>query len=108
MCHYQKPESLPRFSILARTFQTSRMDSWRHGGVMTKSVIFIGLCCIQPMWPQDQSVFAPTGPVTLTPASLSFNSQPVGTTKTATVKLTNNQATALTISSIAAGGDFAV
>ena len=68
---------------------------------MTKSLILIGLCCIQPMWPQGENV-------TLSPTSLSFVSQTVGTTSAASVKLTNNQATALTISTIVASGDFAV
>jgi len=59
------------------------------------------------MRPQSQSVSAPA-PVTLSPTSLSFGSQTVGTTSAASVKLTNNQATALTISTIVASGDFAV
>src|SRR5437762_1940193 len=74
---------------------------------MIKPVILIGLCCIQPIWPQGG--FAAGDPVTLSPTSLSFVSRTVGTTSaTSTVKLTNNQATSLTISSILASGDFAV
>lgn len=47
-------------------------------------------------------------PVTLTPTSLGFGNQAVDTTSTAkTVTLTNNLTTPLTISSVAASGDFA-
>lgn len=47
-------------------------------------------------------------PVTLAPASITFASQIVGTTSAPqTVTVTNNQATALSISSVSASGDFA-
>jgi len=47
-------------------------------------------------------------PVTLSPTSLSFGAQPVGTSSAAqSVTLTNNQSATLTITSIAASGDFA-
>lgn len=47
-------------------------------------------------------------PVTLSPSSLSFSSQPAGTTSTAqVVTLTNSLSTPLAITSIAAAGDFA-
>src|SRR3954467_15981579 len=76
---------------------------------MTKSLILIGLCCIQPMWPQGQSASALKDLVALSPTSISFVSQTVGTTSPASpVKLTNNLSTALTISSVATSGDFAV
>jgi hypothetical protein len=48
-------------------------------------------------------------PVTVSPASLSFAGTPVGeTTAAQTVTLTNNETTAVTFSSIAATGNFAV
>ena len=48
-------------------------------------------------------------PVTLSPISVSFGTQAVGTTSAAqTIALTNNQSTALTINSIAASGDYIV
>jgi Cep192 domain 4 len=56
--------------------------------------------------PQSASI-AGTGaaPVTVTPANLSFGSVPKGTTSAAMpVSVTNNQSTALTISSITLGG----
>ena len=47
-------------------------------------------------------------PVTLAPASLTFTGQTVGTTSAPqAVTVTNNQATALTITSVNASGDFA-
>ena len=47
-------------------------------------------------------------PVTLAPTSLSFSSQAIGTTSAPkTVTLTNNSSTTLTISELAASGDFA-
>jgi hypothetical protein len=47
-------------------------------------------------------------PVAVSPASLAFGTQAVGTTSAAkTVTLTNNSGATLTISSIAASGDFA-
>src|SRR5205823_4604684 len=51
---------------------------------------------------------AQKSPVSLSPASLSFGNQTVGAGATLTVKLTNNQNTALVFSSILAGGDFAI
>src|SRR5437762_913114 len=51
---------------------------------------------------------AQTSPVSLSPASLSFGSQNVGSSGTQTIKVTNNQRTALTLSGIAASGDFTV
>src|SRR5689334_22913233 len=47
-------------------------------------------------------------PVSLSPTGLSFGSQTVGSSATQTVKLTNNQKTTLTISSVLAGADFQV
>ena len=53
-------------------------------------------------------VFAATAPVTLSPSALSFAATLINTTSTnKAVVLTNNQTSALTISSIAASGDFA-
>ncbi len=50
---------------------------------------------------------APLSSVTFTPASLSWGSIPVGqTSSTKTLTLTNNQSTALTISSLATGSEF--
>lgn len=46
-------------------------------------------------------------PLSISPTTLSFDNQLIGTTSSAqTVTLTNNQKTALTITSIAASGDF--
>jgi len=48
-------------------------------------------------------------PISLSPASLTFASQTVGTTSAAkTVTLTNNLSTSLTVTGIAASGDYAV
>src|SRR5437879_1326919 len=110
MYDYENTQILLAFEhpYISARFRTSRIVHRRPRRIMTKSLILIGLCCIQPMRPQSQSVSAPA-PVTLSPTSLSFVSQTVGTTSaTSAVKLTNNQATALTISSIVASGDFAV
>lgn len=59
----------------------------------------------------DQQVFSVTGtavlPVTLAPTSLTFSAQTVGTSSAAqTITLTNNENTALTLSSIGASGDY--
>jgi hypothetical protein len=46
-------------------------------------------------------------PVALSPSSLSFSSQSIGTTSTSkTIRVTNGQSSALTINSIQAGGNF--
>jgi len=64
---------------------------------------------IASLWAQRQGAAAQKDPVTLSPPSLSFAAQTVGSTSAAqAVALTNNQATALNISSIAASGDFAI
>jgi hypothetical protein len=47
-------------------------------------------------------------PVSLSPSSLSFGSQTVGSSATLTIKITNNQKTALTFAGFVAGGDFSV
>jgi 6-phosphogluconolactonase (cycloisomerase 2 family) len=48
-----------------------------------------------------------TNPVSFTPPTLSFSSQPAGTTSTSqTITLTNNGATSLTITSVTPSGDY--
>jgi Astacin (Peptidase family M12A)/Abnormal spindle-like microcephaly-assoc'd, ASPM-SPD-2-Hydin len=59
----------------------------------------------------DQQVFSVTGtavlPVSFAPTSLTFSAQSVGTTSAAqTVTLTNHENVALTLTSLAASGDF--
>jgi Abnormal spindle-like microcephaly-assoc'd, ASPM-SPD-2-Hydin/Transmembrane protein 131-like N-terminal len=64
----------------------------------------------QALSPQVLDISA-TGiwPVTLSPTSLTFSLQAVGTTSSSqTVTLTNNQATALTINGIVASGDYLI
>jgi len=63
--------------------------------------------------PNSPQIVSLTGtgslPVTLSPSSLTFASRTVGTTSAAkTVTLTNRLNTALTVSTVAASGDFAV
>jgi hypothetical protein len=63
--------------------------------------------------PVSPQVYDVTGtgvlPVSLSPASLTFPAQPVGTTSAAkTVTLTNNLSTTLSITGIAASGDYSI
>src|SRR5438128_3274657 len=79
------------------------------GRAIARSLFLFVLCLIASLWAQRQGAAAQKDPVTLSPASLSFAAQTVGSTSAAqAVALTNNQATALNISSIAASGDFGI